>query len=47
MPSPVSPEWLSPKELAGRWCLVRSTAYDLIARGYLRFYQLGGSIRVK
>jgi putative transposase len=47
MPSPVSPEWLSPKALAGRWCLVRSTAYDLIARGHLPFYQLGGSIRVK
>ena len=42
MPSPVSPKWLSPKELAGPWYLVRSTAYDLIARGH----QLGGSIRV-
>lgn len=43
----VSSESLTPNELAARWCLRRSTVYDLIARGHLPFYQLGGSIRVK
>jgi excisionase family DNA binding protein len=41
------PLFLTPNELAARWRLERSTVHELLSRGELPYYQIGGAIRVK
>jgi excisionase family DNA binding protein len=45
MASPMPP-FLTPAELAVRWCLSRRAAYERLATGHLPSTRLGGSIRI-
>jgi excisionase family DNA binding protein len=47
MPDHPAPIFLKPHELAKRWRLGRSTVYELLARGELPYYQIGGAIRIR
>ena len=42
-----TPTFLTPRELAARWRLGRSIVYELLSRGELPYYQIGGAIRLK
>ena len=44
--SPAYPNFLTPRELAARWRLGRSTVYELLARGELPYHLLGKTIRI-
>jgi excisionase family DNA binding protein len=46
MPDHSAPSFLTPRELAARWRLGRSTVYELIARGELPYYRLGKTLRI-
>ena len=46
MSAPQAPLFLTPKELAARWRLGRSTVYELLARGELPYYRLGKTVRI-
>jgi excisionase family DNA binding protein len=46
MPDHPTPSFLTPRELAARWRLGRSTVYELIARGELPYYRLGKTLRI-
>jgi excisionase family DNA binding protein len=46
MPDHPAPTFLTPREVADRWQMGRSTIYEIIARGELPFYRLGKSIRI-
>jgi excisionase family DNA binding protein len=46
MPSPNPLVFLTPRELAARWRLGRSTVYELLTRGELPYYRLGKTVRI-
>jgi excisionase family DNA binding protein len=46
MPDHQAPSFLTPRELAARWRLGRSTVYELLARGELSYYRLGKAVRI-